>query len=192
MSERENEAWRGWPIVLPSRFESAWTERARVTRRGGRSGCARPADWSRLPRDWLFLKAAARRTERGARCLRTETVDWASRASGVRDWPAQSARISREKTSALEESWGTREGRARATPTVRSSGWKTLKWGGLTRSSVPEGPATVRVSTPLPLAPLSCCAPHPLPYFPPVSLFFPFRSRGAPGGGSKQRNDQRN
>lgn len=175
---------------MPSRFESAWTERARVIRRRSQSGCAQTVDWSRSRCDWLFLKAAARRTERGARCLRTETVDWTSRASSARDWTAQSARISREKTSAPEESWGAWGGHARATPTVRSSGWKTLKWGGLTRSSVPEGPATVRVSTPLPLALLSC-ALHLFPTSLPSHSSFPSGLVGLRGS-SKQRNDQRN
>jgi len=46
----------------------------------------RRADWSRSRLHWLFLKAAARRTERGARCLRTGTVDWTSRTSGAHDW----------------------------------------------------------------------------------------------------------
>lgn len=30
---------------------------------------------------------------------------------------------------------------------IRSSGWKTLKWGGLTRTSAPEGPARHPLST---------------------------------------------
>lgn len=59
----------------------------------------------------------------------------------------------------------------RATPMVRSSGWKTLKWGGLTRTSVPEGPATVRA------------LPAPLQTR---------RGEGRRSGSSKQRNDQRN
>lgn len=132
-------------------------------------------DRSRSWRDWLFLKAAARRTERGARCLRTDLVDWTSRVSELPHWCALHADFSRGNARG--------GGYARATPTVRSSGWKTLKWGGLTRSSVPEGPATVRalrLSSVLP--PIH--PPNPLARAPPWPSHrrpsFPSGPRGAP------------
>jgi len=38
--EREREVWRGWPIVLPPRFESAWIERDNVKRGNAARPCS--------------------------------------------------------------------------------------------------------------------------------------------------------
>lgn len=139
-----------------ARIQRANVNHAAPTGRNARAS-VRYVHWSRSSSHWLFLKAVSRYTERGVLCLRTSSCYWISRGQEYRDWPTGPRGLQ------ARDARGTY---TRATPMVRSSGWKTLKWGGLTRTSVPEGPATVRALRP---------SPDP-----------------GGSGSSKQRNDQRN
>lgn len=140
---------------------SAWIQRAdvncHVQKVRNARAFVRGADWSESPSHWLFLKAGWQCVERGVLCLRTSSGYWISRGKVCLDWPRDPRGL---------QAGDARGTYSRATPMVRSSGWKTLKWGGLTRTSVPEGPATVRALRP---------SPDP-----------------GGSGSSKQRNDQRN
>lgn len=140
----------------------------------------RRADWSTSRLHWLFLTAAARRTERGVGCLRTGTVDWTSRASGADDWPYSPRGLSTRNRARQER--GSRSGHPDGKVVgVENAqiGWFNAKLGARRTHHCEGLYASPRLSR----------APSPPAH--PAPPFLPFRTRGAPGS-SKQRNDQRN